>query len=116
MLGRRVVGGFIRLTPCLRSVPALEVEGSTTRPPHTELKKIFHKAVRDMGRTIEQFEFEEFKKKNIKPIEEFASSPAIQALCGTDKEKIAKAYNDYCVSKFNRAKLLENGGNPATMV
>jgi len=64
---------------------------------------------------IQDLSFEQFKKTKVKSFEEF-QSPEIKEFFNNDKEKIAQAYEDYCVCKFTRYQLAKHGGNPATMI
>ena len=61
--------------------------------------------------------FEEYQKKSVKCFDEFEKSPYIQVACEGDIEKIAKAYEDYSRSRYNRYLLSQySSGNPAHMV
>ena len=52
----------------------------------------------------------------LKSFEEFKESPPIKELFGNNKQKISKAYKDYCLNKTNRLKKLTYGGNPINML
>ncbi len=60
--------------------------------------------------------FEEFKQTQVKSFEKFKESPAVKELFQDDVEKMQRAYNEYCVCKFNRHVKSIYGGNPATLV
>lgn len=67
-------------------------------------------------KTMQDLNFEQFKKTRVKPFEVFRESPRIKELFGNHREKISKAYEDYCICKFNRYRLGQRGGNPGTMM
>ena len=62
-----------------------------------------------------QVTFDEFKKK-IKSFEEFKESSAVKIVCENNKEKISKAYEEYCLCQYNRYKDSLYGGNSSKMV
>lgn len=63
-----------------------------------------------------KFNFEQFKQTQVKSFEKFKQSPAVKELFDDDTEKAWRAYNDYCVCKFNRYVQSIYGGNPATLL
>ena len=72
--------------------------------------------VKENFKEMQSISFEQFKNTKVKSFEEYKQSPRVKILFGSDMKKIADAYEDYCVCKFNRYRLVEHGGNPARMI
>lgn len=83
---------------------------------HSVAQKADSTAQKNFESMKNKFDFEQFKQTQVKSFEKFKESPSIKKICGNDLEKILRAYEEYCVCKFNRYVQSEYGGNPATMV
>ena len=64
----------------------------------------------------QDLDFGQFKNVKLRSFAEFQKLPSVKALFNDDMEKISKAYEDYCICKFNRYRLAEYGDNPGTMI
>ncbi len=73
-------------------------------------------AQESFGSMKSKLNFEQFKHSHVKDFEIFKDSPSIKRLFGDDMEEISKAYEDYCLCKYNRYVQTIFGGNPATMI
>ena len=66
--------------------------------------------------SIQELSFEEFKEKKVRTFDEFKNSTEIKKLYSNNEETIKRVYEDYCISKYNRYKISQYGGNPGTMI
>ena len=112
---RRVFLGVFPQTSCLYSASRLNLPGRNGFRSYSTAEiggssgKVNLKEMQDLS-------FEQFKKTKVKSFEVFKQSPRVQFLFGNDIEKVSKAYEDDCVCKYNRFRLVEHGGNPATIL
>ena len=109
----RINCGFLQPTRFLSSAAAANILSSSSHYPATVKT---YRVVKGNFRLMKQLSFEEFKKKNVKSFEEFKKSPEIIELFENNTEKVKRAYDDYCICKYNRFKIEQHGGNPSTML
>lgn len=114
MAGRVFLGLFPR-TSCSYSAPRLNLWGRIGYRSYSTSERVEH-TVKENFKVMQGLNFEQFKKTKVKSFEEFKQSPRVKMLFDNDMEKVSKAYEEYCVCKFNRYRLAEHGGNPGTMM
>jgi hypothetical protein len=95
---------------------ALNLWGRLGHHPYRSAQRTELKAQNIFENMKKTLNFEQFKKIKVKSFEEFKESPRIKKFFDNDIEKIAQAYEDYCIFKFNDYKRTSEGGNPATMI
>ena len=114
MAGRTFLGLLTR-TRCSYPTSMLNWWGRIGYRSYSTSERI-ESTVKETFKTMQDLNFEQFRKTKVKPFEEFKESPRIKELFDNDIEKVSKAYEDYCVCKFNRYRLAQHGGNPGTMM
>lgn len=114
MAGRIFLGIFPR-TSCSYSAPRLNLWGGIRHRSYSTSERVKN-TVKENFKVLKGLNFEQFKKTKVKSFEEFKQSPMVKMLFDNHMEKIFKAYEDYCVCKFNRYQLAEHGGNPDTLM
>lgn len=125
-----ISGGLTVLTACTRNLGGYRFySGESIPPPGLKCR------VRKISRTVRPvllaepvskchrlgsvkkrsepiLSFKHFKRSRVEPIEEYAKAPEIKALFGGDSKKISKAYDEYCLYRYNRYSLQKRGECP----
>jgi len=112
----RVFLGFIPKRNYVRPGYGLNLWGRLGVRPYSTSRKAELIAQDGFENMEIKINFEYFKHNQVKSFEKYRESPVVKELFGGDMEKISKAYEDYCLCKFNKHVQTVYGGNPSTML